>query len=305
MKCPKCGTEHSGGMCPKCGYICIKENENDYVYSNDSNFNYVTFKRPLWSKIIIGIGIAIGFGLPIIIAVFSFIMERKEAFWPDYSSVAETQGADKETVDSSLMTLYEFERLRNGMSKSEVSDIVGSSGELISESGNLGSDYYQIYSYEGYGEVGANAILTFYNLELESKSQYGLEGGYSQSTEYLEREEISDPQVDISQVIINYDVAKHKEFGWDIIEASYTNNTKYTINYLSIKALLNNNEKAILVSTLEVLPGQTSPKFDTMIEKSVPKSAVKILECTFEITDDTGAELNVAYDYETGKYEFY
>lgn len=302
MKCPKCGTEHGGGMCPKCGYIYIKE--NDDAYSNDIELNNVTFQsRPLGAKIIIGVGIGLA-----VMGFICFIIMAVTIFFPALSSTTGAKDEDEEyeeTVDSSLMTLYEFERLRVGMSKSEVYDIVGSYGELMSESGSLSTDdYIQMYSYEGYGDLGANAILTFYNLELESKSQYGLKGGYAESTEHLERKEISNPEVDISQLSIDYNIRKDEIFDY-CIEASYTNNTKYTITYLHIDIALDNGEQVLLIGVDDVAPGQISPKFNRSIEKAVPKSAVKFLKCTFEITDETGAELYVEYNYETKEYKFF
>ncbi len=72
-----------------------------------------------------------------------------------------------------LITMDEFDEIEDGMSYEEVCDIVGSEGELSSES--TVADYTcSMYSWEGKGSVGANAIITFSNGKVSGKSQSGL-----------------------------------------------------------------------------------------------------------------------------------
>lgn len=73
------------------------------------------------------------------------------------------------------ITSEEFSKIQNGMSYAEVQEIVGGEGELTSETGAAGEQFHMIMvTY--YGEsLGSNAILSFMEDKLESKTQIGLE----------------------------------------------------------------------------------------------------------------------------------
>ncbi|MEC9067809.1 MAG: hypothetical protein VX569_11080 [Pseudomonadota bacterium] len=71
------------------------------------------------------------------------------------------------------ITLAEFQALRTGMPPEQVAEIVGSTGELISES-ELGGVHTAMYQLEGEGDLGANASVMFQNGELVQKAQIGL-----------------------------------------------------------------------------------------------------------------------------------
>ncbi|SFP09349.1 DUF3862 domain-containing protein [Salibacterium halotolerans] len=74
------------------------------------------------------------------------------------------------------ITMEQFDQLENGMTTQEVFDIVGGEGEVTSESGEEGSQYYTVtYTYYGESGMGANATLMFQGGELSSKSQIGLQ----------------------------------------------------------------------------------------------------------------------------------
>lgn len=305
MKCPKCGTITDGNICPKCGFSF----QNNDIYSNNINLNEDTFKqkhsahKPL---IIVGIFFAV-FGCICFFAVlFNYFMPYSNSNGYDYDEIADTK--TEETVDSSLMTLYEFEKIRVGMSKSEVYDIVGSHGELSAESGSLATDdYYQMYSYEGYGDLGANAILTFYNLKLESKTQFGLKGGYSESTKSkASNGKIKDVKINIAEIGLEYDVINDSVLdGVKRITAKYKNNTNYTITSLRITAIKKQGDNVFLLSTDTVKPGEISPSFDIIDFDSMQKSDIELIDCTIHIADENGAESYVKYDYKTDTYEIF
>ncbi|WP_324658948.1 DUF3862 domain-containing protein [Bacillus cereus] len=71
------------------------------------------------------------------------------------------------------MTKAEFEQIQNDMSYEEVVKIIGSEGELQSES-TVGDYTSKLYMWEGEGGLGANANITFSNNKLQAKSQFGL-----------------------------------------------------------------------------------------------------------------------------------
>lgn len=88
-----------------------------------------------------------------------------------FDEAVEYTGSNPPTI-----TLEEFNQIKNDMTYQEVADIVGSSGELISESGDDASDYYtQMRSWDGEGSLGANANVMFQDGKVVSKSQFGLQ----------------------------------------------------------------------------------------------------------------------------------
>ena len=91
--------------------------------------------------------------------------------YDSFAEAVEYAGSNPPTI-----TLEEFNAIQEGMTYQEVTDIVGSSGELRSESGMSGSDYYtQLRSWEGEGSLGANANVMFQGGKVISKAQFGLE----------------------------------------------------------------------------------------------------------------------------------
>lgn len=99
------------------------------------------------------------------------------------SSLSEPDSAGEEneekTVPENKPTISkdEFEAISSGMTYEEVVEIVGSDGELLSES-DLGiGDAYKssIYMWKGEGSWGANANVTFQGGKVISKAQIGLE----------------------------------------------------------------------------------------------------------------------------------
>lgn len=73
-------------------------------------------------------------------------------------------------INSGKMTAAIFADLSEGMTIDEVAKLVGGPGELSSEGYGTA-----IYSYEGVGSIGANALITFTDGKLVSKAQAGLE----------------------------------------------------------------------------------------------------------------------------------
>jgi len=73
------------------------------------------------------------------------------------------------------MSMDEFEQIKNGMTYEQVTEIVGSTGEIVSETGTPG--YYTVtYQFKGGGSMwgNANAQLMFQGGKLTTKTQMGL-----------------------------------------------------------------------------------------------------------------------------------
>ncbi|MFJ7918979.1 DUF3862 domain-containing protein [Lysinibacillus fusiformis] len=73
-----------------------------------------------------------------------------------------------ETSDIEI-TLDQFNKLENGMTKEQAFDILGGEGAVLSESGDI-----VMYTYSG-KSLGANASLMFQGGKLMNKTQLGLE----------------------------------------------------------------------------------------------------------------------------------
>lgn len=69
----------------------------------------------------------------------------------------------------------EFDQIQNGMSYDEVKAIIGSDGEVLSETGQAGEQFHTImYKWDGEKGFGANANFMFQEGKLKNKSQFGL-----------------------------------------------------------------------------------------------------------------------------------
>lgn len=83
-----------------------------------------------------------------------------------------TGGGDKD--EAGIMTMDKFNTIQNGMTYEEVVEIVGGEGELSNTAGD-GEYKIELYSWDGNGNVGSNANVTFTNGKVSGKAQLGLE----------------------------------------------------------------------------------------------------------------------------------
>jgi hypothetical protein len=91
---------------------------------------------------------------------------------------AEKQEPKKEEPKKEVagISKAEFEKIQTGMTYEEVVKIIGTEGELMSEVGEKGTEYYTVmYSWDGEKGFGANANATFQGGKMMSKAQFGLE----------------------------------------------------------------------------------------------------------------------------------
>jgi hypothetical protein len=82
---------------------------------------------------------------------------------------------DNKNANEPTITLEEFNKIKNGMTYEEVVKIVGGEGTLQSEAGD-GQYKISMYSWEGEGDLGANANITFEGTKkkVTAKAQFGL-----------------------------------------------------------------------------------------------------------------------------------
>jgi regulator of replication initiation timing len=68
----------------------------------------------------------------------------------------------------------EYDQIKTGMNYGEVCKIIGGEGTSLAET-NIADTTTIMYSWNGDGDLGASAVITFDNNEVFIKSQYGLE----------------------------------------------------------------------------------------------------------------------------------
>jgi len=83
---------------------------------------------------------------------------------------------DTTIYNTVLVTKAQYDAISTGMSYSQIVEVFGGHGALLSEVGSPGDQFYSFcVGWDGSGALGANIILTFSGNELFSKAQYGLQ----------------------------------------------------------------------------------------------------------------------------------
>lgn len=81
----------------------------------------------------------------------------------------------KEKKNDPGISMAEFEKVQSGMTYEEVVKIIGGEGEMQSETGAKGDEYYTVgYKWDGEKGFGSNAIMMFQSNKLDTKAQVGL-----------------------------------------------------------------------------------------------------------------------------------
>ena len=86
-------------------------------------------------------------------------------------------GSSSTGANPPTISLAEFNAISTGMTYQEVTDIIGSAGEVTSEVDIFDDFEYftQARTWEGEGSLGANAVIEFQGGKVISKAQFGLE----------------------------------------------------------------------------------------------------------------------------------
>ena len=88
---------------------------------------------------------------------------------------AEKKVEKKEKKNDPGISMAEFEKVQTGMTYEEVVKIIGGEGEIQSETGAKGDEYYTVgYKWDGEKGFGSNAIMMFQGNKLDTKAQAGL-----------------------------------------------------------------------------------------------------------------------------------
>lgn len=102
--------------------------------------------------------------------------EKKETTETATTTTATPKEEPKQEDKKGVVTKEKFEQIKDGMTYEEVVKIIGAEGELLSETGEKGTQFHTvIYQFEGDGTFGANANFTFQGGKLVNKAQFGIE----------------------------------------------------------------------------------------------------------------------------------
>lgn len=126
-----------------------------------------------WKKNV-GIGVGVLFGLGVIGAAFGEPEDKQAAMAEPSAPDADAAMDDAPPENDPGISAAEFKELQTGMTQAEVSAIVGSEGEVISENEIAGTRTVMV-QWDGESGFGANANAMFQNGKLMQKSQFGLE----------------------------------------------------------------------------------------------------------------------------------
>lgn len=130
----------------------------------------------------------------------------------------------------------------------------------------------------------------------------------------IKAEQPADPELEESEEIPIYledlpiilSIREPNSIGTVYLDATYINKSEYPITrYFMTILLKDKNEKTYLSSHDTVLPGETSPNFDSFGPQTMDINDVEKL--TLEITAKTenNKELYIEYDYKLGWAEWY
>jgi len=162
MKCPRCGTEFEGKVCPKCGTPVHPVNTDN--------------KKPNKKKQ----GIIASIAILIVLIIATILINNPPASITNSDDIQNSAGQSSSTQQSSesdgRISKDSYDKIKTGMSYDEVKTIIGSEGQNIFESGDKGTEGYQI-SYMWLGENGGEATISFTGkskLSVQLKSQSGL-----------------------------------------------------------------------------------------------------------------------------------
>ena len=121
-----------------------------------------------------------------------------------------------------------------------------------------------------------------------------------------ENEEKEQPPVTIEEVPMNLTILEPDSIGNRYMEATFTNNSKYAIKGFNVTVVLKDkNEKVYLSNYDTVMPGETSPKFETFAPATGNTEDIEYLQYDITVVDENGQEIYLTYDVKLKMYEWF
>ncbi len=104
------------------------------------------------------------------------------------------------------------------------------------------------------------------------------------------------------EILMDIIILEPNSIGTVYMEATYTNNSKYPITSYTAKVLLKDtNDTTYLTSFDTVMPGETSPKFETFGPDSQDPNDVEVLTLEVIARTEEGNNLYIDYDFKLGE----
>lgn len=101
---------------------------------------------------------------------------------------------------------------------------------------------------------------------------------------------------------VTISILEPNSIGTIYMEATYTNNSEYPITGYSLTVLLKDkNEKTYLSTHDTVMPGETSPKFDSFGPATGKDEDYEILTLDLTARTEEGNKLYIEYDFKLGE----
>lgn len=100
-------------------------------------------------------------------------------------------------------------------------------------------------------------------------------------------------------------ILEPNSIGTRYMQATYTNKSKYPTTGISITVLLKDkNEKTYLTNYDTVMPGETSPIFETFAPPSGKYDDIEILKIEIRASKEDGKTISIEYDNKLKKYDY-
>jgi len=113
------------------------------------------------------------------------------------------------------------------------------------------------------------------------------------------------PPVTMEQFPVNITIKQPDSIGNVYIDATYTNNSNRNIVGFQMTVLIKDrNEKTYLSNYDTVLPGETSPKFESFGPKSLNTNDIEILKYKISIANKDGSKTYLEYDNKLKQYNW-
>lgn len=135
----------------------------------------------------------------------------------------------------------------------------------------------------------------------------GKEVGWNQETQTasIDDKKAKKEEITLDQIPYEIVILEPNSIGMVYMEATYKNNTKLPIlSYDATVLLKDKNEKTYLTTFDTVMPGETSPKFETFGPETQDKKDIEILETEVRLDLGNGKYLLVHYDHKLNRYTY-
>lgn len=123
--------------------------------------------------------------------------------------------------------------------------------------------------------------------------------------EEVKKTEKEVPPVTLEELPMNITILEPDSIGQRYIEATFTNNSKYAIKGFDVTILLKDkNEKSYLSNYDTIMPGETSPKFETFAPDTGKSEDIEYLEYQISVVKEDGTTVYLTYDAKLKTYKW-